>query len=241
MKNGSLMIAAFVPMALGVLALVALNNCGRAEENPEPVLIPLETSIPRAVFGGRAPLKLENLEQIGKRQEPLLVPRGIENLALGKTVTSSDPTPLHGKLAYVTDGQKAATKESFVELGSSKQWIQIDLREEAEIFGVWLWHLYSSVRAYIDVVVMISSDEDFADGTEVTIYNNDHDNSSGLGPGREKAYIETNRGRIIDAQGTKGRYIRFYSNGNTLDQMNHYIEVEIWGRQSTRSVTNPEG
>ena len=27
----------------------------------------------------------------------------------------------------------------------------------------------------------------------------------------------------------QGRYIRLYSNGNTSDNANHYVEVEVWG------------
>ena len=28
----------------------------------------------------------------------------------------------------------------------------------------------------------------------------------------------------------KGRYVRLYSNGNTSNDTNHYIEVEVYGR-----------
>ena len=43
-------------------------------------------------------------------------------------------------------------------------------------------------------------------------------------------YIETYQGKLIDAKGVKGRYVRLYSNGNTTNKMNHYIEVEVWGK-----------
>jgi len=29
--------------------------------------------------------------------------------------------------------------------------------------------------------------------------------------------------------GVKGRYVRLYSQGNTSNDMNHYIEVEVFG------------
>jgi hypothetical protein len=35
---------------------------------------------------------------------------------------------------------------------------------------------------------------------------------------------------LIDAKGVKGRYVRFYSNGNTANKLNDYIEAEIWGK-----------
>jgi hypothetical protein len=74
----------------------------------------------------------------------------------------------------------------------------------------------------------VSDDADFITGVQ-TVFNNDHDNSSGLGIGRDKEYIETNEGRLIDPRGVKARYIRLYSNGNTSNDMNHYVEVEIYG------------
>ena len=29
-----------------------------------------------------------------------------------------------------------------------------------------------------------------------------------------------------------GRYVRLYSNGNSTNDLNHYTEVEIWGRSA---------
>jgi len=62
-----------------------------------------------------------------------------------------------------------------------------------------------------------------------TAFNNDHDNSSGLGIGKDKEYIETSEGKLIDPRGVRGRYIRLWSNGNTSNDMNHYVEAEIFG------------
>ena len=64
-----------------------------------------------------------------------------------------------------------------------------------------------------------------------TIFNNDHDNSAKLGKGSNKAYVETNLGKLMVVNPpVKGRYVRLYSNGNTSNDMNHYIEVEVFGR-----------
>ena len=51
-----------------------------------------------------------------------------------------------------------------------------------------------------------------------------------FGVGRDKAYVETNEGRLVKVDGLAGRYFRLYSNGNTTDAMNHYIEVEVFGQ-----------
>ena len=194
--------------------------------------VALKTAIPEAMFEGtKVPLELDNLEPVEKKQTPLMVPAGVVLLSLEKPVTASDDLPVIGDLEYLTDGDKDAADGSYVELGPQKQWVQIDLEEEAEIYGLWLWHFHKNARAYIDVIAQISNDENFADGKEVTVYNADHDNSSGLGKGTDKAYVETNNGRVIDAKGTKGRYVRLYSNGNTSNEMNHYIELEGWGKK----------
>ena len=62
-----------------------------------------------------------------------------------------------------------------------------------------------------------------------TIFNTDHDDSLGFGKGKDMAYIETNKGKLIGAKETKGRYVRLYSDGNTSNEMNHYVEVEVFG------------
>ena len=63
-----------------------------------------------------------------------------------------------------------------------------------------------------------------------TIFNNDDNNSAGMGAGSDPAYIETYEGRLIEANGATGRYVRLYSNGNTSDELNHYVEVEVYGQ-----------
>ncbi len=212
---------------IATLSIAAAACALQAEDK-----VALKTEIPEAMFEGtKVPLKLANLEPVEKKQAPLMVPAGCTNLALDKPVTASDDLPVIGDLEYITDDDKDAADGSYVELGPQKQWVQIDLEEEATIYGVWLWHFHKNARAYIDVIVQVSNDENFADGKEVTVYNADHDNSSGMGKGKDKAYVETNLGRVIDAKGTKGRYVRLYSNGNTSNEMNHYIEVEVWGKK----------
>ena len=43
-------------------------------------------------------------------------------------------------------------------------------------------------------------------------------------------YVETSEGKLIDTKGVATRYVRLYSNGNTNNDLNHYIEVEIYGK-----------
>lgn len=81
---------------------------------------------------------------------------------------------------------------------------------------------------YFDVAVQIADDPDFTRNVR-TLFNNDIDNSAGLGVGTDMHYVETYKGELIDAKGHKARYVRLYSNGNNRNDLNHYIEVEVFG------------
>jgi hypothetical protein len=36
-------------------------------------------------------------------------------------------------------------------------------------------------------------------------------------------------GRLFDPKAVAARYVRLYSNGNTVNDLNHYVEVEVYG------------
>ena len=211
-------------LTLAFLSIAAASLACAADK------VPLKTELPPPVLVGTpVPIKLPNLEP-KPADNSLMVPAGTVNLAAGKEVTASDSEPLLGDLTLLTDGDKSADEGCFTEFGPGKQWVQIDLEATSTIYALWVWHFHSQSRAYIDVVAQVSDDPDFIDGV-TTIYNSDHDNSAGLGTGKDFAYLETNRGRLIPAPeaGVKGRYVRLYSNGNTTNNLNHYIEVEVFG------------
>jgi hypothetical protein len=210
------------------LLLAAACIHGFAEDK-----VPLQTELPKPLFVGTpVPVKIPNLEapRSGKRPD-FLVPAGVVNLAKGKTVTSSDNEPAIGDLTLITDGVKEGDEGNYVELGKGKQYVQIDLGKASDIYAVLIWHFHSQARVYRDVVVQVSDDSDFIDKV-TTIFNNVYDAGTGMGVGigKDPSYIETYEGRLIDAKGVKGRYVRLYSRGNTANEANHYIEVEIWGK-----------
>jgi hypothetical protein len=219
---------------IGWSAAAALGLCltlsGNAAEEGEKVKLEIKTPKP-AFVGTPKNLDPEILKQMEKPSTPqptLMVPKGTKLLSAGKEVTSSDSAPIIGSLDLITDGDKEATDGSWVELGPGKQHVQIDLGEAANIAAIVVWHQHSDPRVYRDVVVQVSSDPNFINDV-TTIYNNDLDNSSGLGIGKEKMYFENFKGRLIDGKGVKGRYVRLYSNGSTSDDQNHYTEVEVYG------------
>jgi len=213
-------------LKLSVIAALLTTTAALAEAQ-----VALKTDLPKPLFVGTpVPIKLANLEpaRTGKRPD-FMVPAGTVNLAKGKKVTASDSDPVIGTLDLITDGDKEGDEGSWVELGPGKQWVQIDLEKEANIYAVMVWHFHSQARVYFDVVVQVSDDPKFEKGV-TTIFNADAANELGLGAGKDLAYIETYEGKLIDAKGVKGRYLRLYSKGNTTNKMNHYIEVEVFGK-----------
>ena len=124
----------------------------------------------------------------------------------------------------------------FVEMGPGKQWAQVDLGASYALHAILAWHYHSQARVYRDVIVQVSDRKDFLKGAQ-TIFNNDHDNSAGLGVGKDKEYIEVAEGRLFDPKGIKGRYVRMYSGGNTTNDLNHYVEVGFAGGETTDIFT----
>jgi len=197
-----------------------------------PGTVKLELQLPKPRFIGTPKnIKTPNLEPARNApRPPIYVPEGTTNLALNKPVTASDKEPVIGEPAQVTDGDKEGVEGSYVEFGPGAQWVQIDLEKPANIYAIVIWHFHNEPRVYRDVVVQASDDPDFTSGVR-TLFNNDHDNSSGLGVGKDFEYIETFEGKLLEVKGSvKARYLRFYSNGNTANEMNHYTEIEVYGK-----------
>jgi len=213
----------------GALALACWLGAAAVAADEE--LEELKLELPKPMFKG-TPENIESANLEPPRQGPppaVLVPKGTINLSRDKEVSASDEEPIVGELAFITDGDKEGNDGSFVELGPGQQWVQIDLGAPARIHAIALWHFHSQARVYRDVVIQTADDPDFIENV-VTIFNNDHDNSAGIGVGKDKEYVETFEGRLIPVEGVEGRYVRLYSNGNTSNDLNHYVEVEVYGK-----------
>ena len=215
-----------ITVALALLTGVAVPRTCNAED-----LVELKLELPKPMFVG-TPKNIKSAildPTTGKKRKAVKAPADVTNVAFEKEITASDDEPIIGELEMLTDGDKEGADGSFTEFGPGLQWVQVDLGDSYELFIVLVWHYHSQARIYHDVVAQISDDPDFVTGV-TTIYNNDQDNSAGLGVGKSYEWIETNEGRVMDAKGAKGQYIRFYSDGSTSNDMNHYIEIEAYGR-----------
>ena len=207
------------------------GQAGAVSTEPKAGMEKLALDLPEPVFEG-TPTNFRDVrlsDDIGESRGDVYVPEGTELLSQGKRVTSSWDLPIIGELDYITDGSKEPHDGNYVSLGPGKQWVQVDLEDTYRIAAIVLWHFHLRARVYHDVVVQVSTDKDFEEDV-TTVFNNDYDNSLGFGIGDNWEYVETNEGKLIDGGDAKGRYVRLYSKGNTSNEMNHYIEVAVYGR-----------
>jgi len=194
-------------------------------------LLPVNIKLPKPMFVGTPTnISVPNLEKpLGHPRPPFMAPAGTANIALKKPVASSDEQPIIGEIPMVVDGDKEGGEGSFVELGPNQQHVTIDLKGQHTIYAIVVWHYHKQPVVYHDVIVQVADDRDFISNVR-TVFNNDIDNTSGQGAGKDMSYVETAEGKLIDARGVQGRFVRLSSRGNTANDLNHYIEVEVYGK-----------
>ena len=197
-----------------------------------PRLVPLRLELPDAAFTGTPtdiPLSAYTEPYPENPRPPFMAPPELTNVAPGKALTSSDTNAIRS-LSKITDGDKSPSEDSIIFVRKGTQWVQIDLGEPHELFAVVLWHAHNFPKIYHDVIVLAGGTEDFSGETR-TLFNNDQDNSSGLGVGSDREYFENYEGRLINPKGIEARYLRFYSRGSTESALNEYTEIEIYARK----------
>ena len=220
-------------LTLGVLVFNV--SLGRGEVGK----VALEPVLPKPAFEG-TPIDvrsahIEAYRGDGVPPPPLLVPEDARLISKGCRVSANDSLVSKRDLALVTDGNKQYSTSAYLELAPGLRWIQLDLGAEVEIYAICLWRERPEQCIYRDTVVQISSDPEFV--REVTmLFNNDYDNSAGLGVGTDQEYYEDHFGRRINGRGGRARYVRIFSNGNTSDIYNHFTEVEVYGKETFGSA-----
>src|SRR5580658_5987447 len=169
----------------GGLACFGFVIAGSGED-----LVPLQIKLPAPAFIGTpsdTPAAPDVEKPTGKPRPPLMVPPGVSNVALGKTVTSSVTNVLAEKLAKITDGDKEANEPSIVLLRKGVQWVQIDLGSPQEIYAIVVWHAHDTPKVYHGVVVQVGDNAGFTENVR-TLFNNDQENGDGLGVGTNREY-----------------------------------------------------
>ena len=194
--------------------------------------VQLPIKLPAPAFKG-TPKDLQvgpNVEPLSdKPRPPMMVPAGVKTVSTGSKVSCSDKNVAAENLSKVNDADKEASDQSIIFLRKGTQWVQMDLGSPQEIFAVAIWHAHNMAKVYRDVIVQVADDADFIENVR-TVFNNDSDNTSGLGVGTDREYFESYEGKLINAKGVKARYIRFYSKGSTESALNEYTELEVFGR-----------
>jgi hypothetical protein len=213
-------------LGVGILMAASLRALGDEKD-----WVPLKLKLPAPVFAGTPKQAPQGVivDPPSTKSPVIMVPRDTPNIAPKARLASSDKSATTAMLAKITDGDKEAEEDSVVLLRKGLQWIQFDFGRSEEIFAIAIWHAHDTAKIYRSVIVQVADDKDFTENVR-TLFNNDADNSSGLGAGTDRQYFETFQGKTIDAKGTRARYVRLYSHGSTDSAMNEYTEVEIYGR-----------
>ncbi len=161
-----------------------------------------------------------------KAPAALQIAKGAKNVALDKPVKTS-VNPFTGEPSQLTDGKKEAFDYDTVEMKKGSQWVQVDLGEAFNIQAIAIWHDHRYIQVMHDVIVQVSNDPQFTNNV-TTLFNNDTDNSSGLGVGTDREYFERHFGRVFDGKNTKARYVRGYTKGSHLSALNCWQEIEVY-------------
>lgn len=231
-------------IVIALLCFLMLSGC-KKEQPAEQVSEPEKEAGSQAA-DNRIPLEVDcpelpnsydpydGISSVGRRvklaEKPpvVLVPPDVRNVARGKPVRSTEVVLVLGELEYITDGDKRPQYFVEFEPKTVPQYVTIDLEREYEIHAVVWWHCYNRPVVYWDVVVQVGRNANFEDA--VILFNSDHDGSLGLGKGSDLDYVETNEGWMAGANGVIARYVRLYNHTNSMNLINQYTEVEVYGR-----------
>jgi len=128
------------------------------------------------------------------------------------SITSSDPAATG--FEKLVDGSHF-DYESNVSLASGNQWVQLDLGDLYMVNTVKMWRYYGDGRTYNGTKVEVSTD-----GVSwTTVY--DQTISGG--------YAETPEGKTIIFPSCPARFVRFWSNGSSANEFNHWVELQVFG------------
>ncbi|WJH32180.1 discoidin domain-containing protein [Paenibacillus sp. CC-CFT747] len=176
----------------------------------------------------------------------------VVNIARNKAVTTNAETTSNQPLSALTDGVTTRDKYVLYSVATGPKWAQVDLGRAYGITRLNIrsdWGSSASVyRSARDVVVQLSNDPGFTSGV-VTVFNNDGDNSSGLGFGTDAEYLEPADGSGKDinlAEAVNARYVRFWANGHIrvngqLNLVNTPVEIEVYADPEDTEPPAPVG
>ena len=131
--------------------------------------------------------------------------------------------------SWLTDGIKANAK--YIEVCKDKaqdmnapSYAQIDLGNEYPVSKVNFWNYWEDGRTLKDLHIILSTTEDFRDGTTKEVYNADWTAAQN---GLEVQ---------VDSAPFTARYVRIWNDGHDKGAKmgGHYIEVEVWSTEEKK-------
>ena len=108
------------------------------------------------------------------------------------------------------------------------------------IYAIVIWHAHDNPKGYHDVIAQVADDAGFTTNVR-TLFNNDVENTTKLGEGKDREYFETNQGKLIDAKGVKARYVRLYSHGSNrqrLERIHRGRDLRTTGEIAAKGVAD---
>lgn len=129
--------------------------------------------------------------------------------------------------SWLTDGIKDNAK--YIEVCKDKaqntsdpSYAQIDLGNEYPVSKVNFWNYWDDGRTLKDLHIILSTTEDFRDGTTKEVYNA---NWTAAQNGLEVQ---------VDSGPFTARYVRIWNDGHDKGKGGHYIEVEVWSTEEKK-------
>ncbi len=106
--------------------------------------------------------------------------------------------------------------------------------EARTLYAIAIWHFHKNAVVYNDVIVQIADDRAFTKNVR-TLLNNDHDDSAGMGKGKDTAFTSRWWGELIDARGadgkgTRARYVRVHTSEGMEGEWVRFVEVDVYGQ-----------
>lgn len=129
--------------------------------------------------------------------------------------------------SWLTDGIKDNAK--YIEVCKDKaqdtndpSYAQIDLGNEYPVSKVNFWNYWEDGRTLKDLRIILSTTEDFRDGTTKEVYNAD--------------WTAAQNGLEVqlDSAPFTARYVRIWNDGHDKGKGGHYIEVEVWSTEEQK-------
>ncbi|MCK7496471.1 MAG: hypothetical protein MZW92_40375 [Comamonadaceae bacterium] len=200
---------------------------GQAQEKVE-----LKLTLPKPMFiGTPTNIKSANLEVVtGKSRGPFMVPAGTKLLSLKRPVDVERQAAGHRRARddrRRREGRRRRLLRRTRPLRSSgcrSTWARSTRSTPS-----WRGTITARPASTGTSSFQVADDKDFLKGVHDGLQQRPRQLVRAWASGKDKEYIEVAEGRLFDPKGATGRYVRMYSNGNTVNDLNHYVEIEVYG------------